>query len=198
MTIYFSFLRDKTIYTKLNLETVYISFLSKFIWNHLYLVIILSFIGNRIQQYFLQLYNLNITSMSWATLSENPPGLPAILSCNMTYISFFSVSLSHLKWLLAFSNSHALIALIPWFSFSFCSVIMIGAINSNGNCESMKSHHKIIIWDNVAILLSLFTKFEFGPVLSYYIASYYTHSFCYLNFKCCSTPICLNRSRRFT
>ena len=92
MTIYFSFLRDKTIYTKLNLETVYISFLSKFIWNHLYLVIILSFIGNRIQQYFLQLYNLNITSMSWATLSENPPGLPAILSCNMTYISFFSVS----------------------------------------------------------------------------------------------------------
>lgn len=91
MTIYFSFLRENYIH-KIKFRNSFYKFLIKIHLESLYLVIILSFIGNRIQQYFLQLYNLNITSMSRTTLFENSPGLPAILSCNMTYISFFSVS----------------------------------------------------------------------------------------------------------
>ena len=41
---------------------------------------------------------------------------------------------------------------------------MLGAIKSYGNCEVKNSHHKVIISDNMAILLSLFTHFDLDPV----------------------------------
>ena len=46
-------------YTKLIPELVhFVSFASKFIWDHLYLSIFLSFIWNHLQKYFLQLEHL--------------------------------------------------------------------------------------------------------------------------------------------
>ena len=41
-------------------------------------------------------------------------------------------------------------------------------------CEVISSHHKIIILDNVAIILGLFTHFDFDPALPHHIASYHT------------------------
>ena len=50
-----NFLRNKNYVKKIIPETVhYINFISKFIWNHLYLSFV-SFILNHLQKYFLQL-----------------------------------------------------------------------------------------------------------------------------------------------
>ena len=70
-------------------------------------------------------------------------------------------------------------------NLTYCSIYIIftGRYSQMEIFEVINSHHKIIILDNVAILLNLFTHFGFDPVLyhSYTeIASYhilYTHSF---------------------
>ena len=59
-----------------------LSFSSKFIWSHLYLVIILSFICSHVRKYFLQLEHRISSSakpsISGATLSENVPWVSGI------------------------------------------------------------------------------------------------------------------------
>ena len=58
-------------------------------------------------------------------------------------------------------------------------------IQSNGNREAINNHHKLIISDNMVILLYLFIHFDFHLVLiSHYTArvAVITIPFCYLYF----------------
>ena len=80
-------------------ETVhYISFFSKLFWNHLYLVIILLFIFNDLQKYFLRPehhISSSVTNLtSGATLSESASLFPwYTYNCSLTYcFSLFLVT----------------------------------------------------------------------------------------------------------
>ena len=52
-------------------------------------------------------------------------------------------------------------------------------------------YHKIIISDNLTVLLSLFTYFDFGSALSNYIASFCMYSFFFVTLVILSQRYCL-------
>ena len=120
--------------------------------------------------------------------------VPGILSCSLAYLFSFSS-------VIATFEVDSCIFVLKCFNcfkcpFPFCFVITFSAIKSDGNCKAMNIQHKITISDNLPILLSLFAYFDFDPVLSHYIATYYTHwFFVILTLKCFYALICLNSSR---
>ena len=123
MIIYLVFYETKTVYTKLVSETVYKChikvcfelFVSIYHLYHLF--------GIKYKSIF---YNLNITlniTVLWNHQCEGnfiwkcPLGF-RIFSCSLTYCFQFSV----------FSYSNASIALILWYPFPFCSIIILDSI----------------------------------------------------------------------
>ena len=82
----------------------------------------------------------------------------------------FSVFLSDL----VFSKSKILIALIPSYSFSSLNwFINLRSSLTNRNREAYPYQKTIL--ENITILMSLLTHFDFVSVLSHYIVTYDTH-----------------------
>ena len=109
----------------------------------------------------------------WVTLSENT--IPSCMICQtycfsfLTLIATFQVTTCIFK-LKCFNCSSYLVP-------PFCSVILLGDIILKSWSDIATNCHKIISRALVTILISLFTHFDFDPVLSHYITNYYTHSF---------------------
>ena len=121
-------------YTKFVPETVhYISFTSKCIWNHLYLFIIcIIYLESSTKVFFT---NLNITLNYWfiskpINIRSKYPWVPGILSFSLTYcFSFLSVIATLEVYSCIFVlKCYSSIALIPWYPFPFCSVIILSHI----------------------------------------------------------------------
>ena len=125
-----------------------------------------SFTWNHLQKHFLQLkYHIELHVYKWTWV----PGIP---SCSLTYcFSFFSVITTfEITPCIFVLKCNASITVIFWYPF-FLLGHDIAQYNQNRKAIG-NSYHKIIISDNMAIQLSLFTHFDFDPVLSHYVARY--------------------------
>ena len=101
-----------------------------------------SFVWNQIQKYFLQLehhieHHSTVKPSIWGvTLSENVPWVFVYLAVVLHIVFSF----------LYFHRFNCSNSLVP---FPFLLHHYIGEYYQNGTCETMNSHHKIIIWHNV-------------------------------------------------
>ena len=110
-------------YTKLVPETVhFISFTSKFIWNHLYINCIIYMELPTVKSIFI--FTLEHHTGSSVKLSIQ--GKMSLLSLvYLADILLFIFPVITREWLLVFLYSNVSIALIRWYSFPFCSVIIL-------------------------------------------------------------------------
>ena len=174
---------------------------SKFIWNYLYLVVILSLICNHLRTYFLQLEHRISSSVKPSISGQLHLKMPRgsvvyTYSCSLTLFSIFHGNCniwSHfffiIKCFVNCSNS-----LVP---LSFLLHYYV-AIKSKEYMEAMNSYHKIIISENVAMKVT-FTCLLIWRLTSVFIifskalksftlkisewSKYFSHNF---------SPVCLN------